>query len=168
MQSLWPCLKFPVSLLLEGLCRGFKAASAVGAVLRCCGGGKAGVWGCLGNNVLLLLLSSSSHDGYPHGHDRRHEWPQPHTGAASSPLHAFNIPLHPPSSVPHRLQHRQVSGSRLPSTRFPPAGSGGLVLGALKGPVRSLAPFSWSAGSQWVLVVPGLVPSGHRASNPHL
>lgn len=67
---LQPCLKFPVSLLRAGLCRAFKAASSAGTVLWCRAGGEVGFRGCLGNNVLLLLLSSSSHDGHPHGHDR--------------------------------------------------------------------------------------------------
>lgn len=151
VQLLQPCLKFPMNVLLGGPGRRFQAALAVSTVLGCRSGGEAGVQGHPGNNV--LLLSSSSHDGHPHGHDRRHEWPQSHAGAASSPLHAFNIPLHPPSSVSHRLQHRQVSGSRLPSTRFPSAGSRGVIVRSLEGPARSLAPFSWRTGSQWVLVI---------------
>lgn len=66
----WPCLKLLMSSPCAGLYRGFQAASAVGAVLGCRAGGEARVWARLGNNVLLLLLSSSSHDGHPHGHDR--------------------------------------------------------------------------------------------------
>lgn len=66
----WACLKLLMSSSCAVFYRGFQAASAVGAVLGCCAGGKAKVWACLGNNVLLLLLSSSSHDGHPHGHDR--------------------------------------------------------------------------------------------------
>lgn len=105
--------------------------------------------GCLGNNV-LLLLSSSSHDGHPHGHDRRHEWPQPHAGAASSPLHAFNVPLHSPSSIPHRLQHCQVSRSRLPSTS-PTHGEQRPRAGSLSSPCQVPHPVFLEFCIQWAL-----------------
>ncbi|XP_065413585.1 tumor protein 63 isoform X7 [Chrysemys picta bellii] len=48
-----------------------------------------------------------SHDGHPHGNDRRHERSQPYAGTASFALDAVNVSLHPATPVPHRLQHRQ-------------------------------------------------------------
>uniref|UniRef100_A0A2I3MNQ1 Cellular tumor antigen p53 n=1 Tax=Papio anubis TaxID=9555 RepID=A0A2I3MNQ1_PAPAN len=53
------------------------------------------------------LLQKHSHDGHPHANGWRHEWTQPHPGTPSPTLHAIHLPLHPPTSISHRLQHRQ-------------------------------------------------------------
>uniref|UniRef100_A0A8B9W964 Cellular tumor antigen p53 n=1 Tax=Bos mutus grunniens TaxID=30521 RepID=A0A8B9W964_BOSMU len=50
------------------------------------------------------LLQKHSYDGHPHANGWRHEWTQPHPGPPSPTLHAIHLPLHPPTSVPHRLQ----------------------------------------------------------------